>query len=754
MIRGRLAILLGLILSAGIGQGQPSFPVWERVETTGPDRLANLGDRLLVELHCTACHEAEGAVAERIRPRGASDLFLSKQRYRSDFLFSHLADPYDVDPTSRMPDLMVGRSKSERTRVAMALYSFLTDGSQTDAQAALLARGSAEQGKEIFYAVGCIACHQPPLRDASPGFNGLSAPSIGISVDGVESKFLFGGLIRFLEDRESGHGIGSAPALQLDQSEAIDVATYLADSAIDGDPKSVESDSQLIADGRRYFDLLQCGKCHEGPESRGTPISPTRSAHRIQALESLDSGCLSDKPSPGTPHYRLSSTQREAMRAAIDRIKNGGSLTLEQKIDHELMGNRCYVCHSRDGKGGPNGELLSFFRSTESDLGDEGSLPPHLTGVGRKLKRSAMQQVISGNMASRPYMLTRMPAFKHDLSVRLAEYFSTADIPSEEVPTVREHAENQVGRNMWGRALIGSSGLGCITCHRLGGNPSLGIQAIDLAHATQRLRPAWFRDYLIDPATFRPGTRMPAFWPEGQPSLPGFGGTTTRQIDSLWAYLSELDQSRMPDGIEGDEDFLLRPGTNPLVFRTFLNGVGNHAIAVGFESGIHVAFDSLHPRWAIAWSGDFLSAESTWDDRFTPLADPEGAELISIQLFEPEVGSTGFNGYRLDLESGVPEFQYTIDGISIMDVMQPVEGEPRRLRRRLSLNEAIEDDLWLDIASGRDVETLPTVWLVDEELSVQTAAKARVISGEGEARVQVQFAAGDSEKAVSIDYRW
>jgi len=248
---------------------------------------------------------------------------------------------------------------------------------------------------------------------------------------------------------------------------------------------------------------------------------------------------------------------------------------------------------------------------------------------------------------------------------------------------------------------------------------------------------------------------MPAFWPDGQPSLSGFGGATTRQIDSLWAYLSELDQSRMPDGIENTEDFLLHPGKRPLVFRTFLKGVGNHAIAVGFDSGTHMAFDSLHLRWAIAWSGDFLSAESTWDDRFTPLADPEGARLVSIQSLEPRFNSaTGFRGYRLDPKSGVPEFEYTVAGVRMRDAMQPVGAESRHLRRRLSLKETIVDGLWLDIASGRDVETLPSVWLVDGELRIETAAPVRVVSDKDGARVQVQFAGADPVKTIFIDYRW
>ena len=90
----------------------------------------------------------------------------------------------------------------------------------------------------------------------------------------------------------------------------------------------------------------------------------------------------------------------------------------------------------------------------------------------------------------------------------------------------------------------------------------------------------------------------------------------------------------------------------------------------------------------------------------------------------------------------------------MMDAMLPVGGESRHLRRRLSLKEAAGDGLWMDIASGLDVETLPAGWLVDGELRVETTAPVRVVSDNEGARVQIQFAADDPEKTIFIDYRW
>ena len=48
-----------------------------------------------------------------------------------------------------------------------------------------------------------------------------------------------------------------------------------------------------------------------------------------------------------------------------------------------------------------------------------------------------------------------------------------------------------------------------------------------------------------------------------------------------------------------------------MLLRTFMKGVGTHAIAVEYPEGIHAAFDALKVRFALAWRGRFLDAEST-----------------------------------------------------------------------------------------------------------------------------------------------
>lgn len=228
---------------------------------------------------------------------------------------------------------------------------------------------------------------------------------------------------------------------------------------------------------------------------------------------------------------------------------------------------------------------------------------------------------------------------------------------------------------MWGRGLIGQEGLGCITCHPLGGNKSLGIQSIDLSTTTSRLQPEWFRDFLINPAHFKPGTRMPSFWPDGKPSIKKFINSTERQIDSLWVYLNELEQSRLPAGMERSDDFVLVPRARPIVFRTFMEHAGLHAIAVGYQQGLHIAFDSKKNQWATVWKGAFLDAESTWDNRFTPLTKPLGTNVVRLPpefpFHSPQSNYVHtFQGYKLSPD-GTPTFLYRFGPWNIEDQIRP-----------------------------------------------------------------------------------
>lgn len=753
---GRWAVFLALM--AVSVEAAPVVLSVDRMYRDDPGRLAEAGELLLTELHCVNCHAPEGELVDRIPVTAAPDLAEAGSRLRGSFIRNWLADPRRVDAESRMPDLMAALPKTARRTNSDALAQFL--GSLAKGKPASVTAADADRGRALFHSVGCVACHAPraDFTETAAGEKVAAedVKSRSVSLEQVAAKYTVESLAGFLQSPEKARPSGRMPGMQLSVTEAADLAAYLVDGG-GSPPPSSSPDERAAYVGRRLFASVGCASCH-GVEWRGERIESELAAPSLTELAGKTGGCLSSVAEHRTPHYGLDDFQRRALVSALMNLKHVSRLAPVDFERRRMARLNCYACHQRRGVGGPDAARLKYFTSSGADLGDEGRVPPALTGVGRKLREEAMVEIISGRFPARPYMTTRMPSFPEEHARALAAGFAKADHDPREQPTPRDGEENQVGRNMWGRALLGTSGLSCITCHEFRGKKSLGIPAIDLALSPKRLRPEWFRDYLLDPARYRPGTRMPAFWPNGKPMLKGHGGKAERQIDSLWVYLTEADQSRLPDGLEKKGNFLVTPTERPVVFRTFMEEAGMHAIAVGFPEGVHAAFDAKTPRWALAWTGRFIDAEGTWDDRFTPLAVPAGTNTISIQSLPPDLGRTDFLGY-VTTRDQPPRLEYAIDGVEIHDSVRPVTGSSKRLRRTIA-RVASGAAVWVEVASGKKIAVTDAGWKVDGKLRVQPVpegakAEGRVKTAKDGQRLQFRLAPGGSEsKSLSVAYEW
>ena len=119
-------------------------------------------------------------------------------------------------------------------------------------------------------------------------------------------------------------------------------------------------------------------------------------------------------------------------------------------------------------------------------------------------------------------------------------------------------------------------------------------------------------------------------------------------------------------------DFELKPDAEkrPIIFRSFIEGVGTHAIGVGFPGGLNAAFDAKTSRWAVIWKGRFLDAMSNWQDRSMPPIKPLGTD---VKEMPPATGQRVFGGYTLG-KDGVPTFRYRENGQQVEDTLRPVKG--------------------------------------------------------------------------------
>ena len=711
----------------------PSYPLvvgFERFHRNGDADPIHGGEILLGELGCTHCHRSRDAAARRIIPRPAPILDGAGSRIRLNYLKEFLIRPQGAKPGALMPHLLAGWEPAEREAAAEALAHYLASLEAPDPAESVpeATPHDVEAGERLYHTVGCVACHAPFVsagtlhQTGSEGFTPeriqIPSPQVpSVPIADQVSKTTLGPLAGFLMDPLRIRPAGRMPPMRLSSAEARSIAAYLLEQGTDlTTTDQAEPEVERVARGRALFRELRCNACHRLDEKEIAKAL-------LPPLEELDpeapGGCLAPLPRKGVPDYELDPVQRAALAEALAGLK--GEIVRrdpEAEVRRYLEVYNCFACHQRGDQGGPEvGRAAYFLPVEELDMGNEGRLPPPLTEAGRKLTPPWLRKVLEGSGMVRPYLRVRMPDYS-PAAETLADALIRAD-KNLELPATDTSGTLHHHRNRYGRRLMGADGLNCINCHGLRGHPSTGMPALDLAGTLERLQPDWFKRYLLDPDSSRPGTLMPTYFEAGKGTLTEvLDGDADKQIEAILTYLKELDQTRLPVGMEPKEFFDLVPGDRPILLRTFMEGVGTHAIAVGFPQGIHFAFDALDVRSKLLWRGRFLNAESTWSNRFTPFVRPLSEDLAKLPHVMPlaslkggltpwpdrtgEAAGYRMGGFRIS-PSGEPTFLYSFREITVEERLIP-SRDSTWFRRTLELT-GDGDSVWFLAARAPKIES-------------------------------------------------
>lgn len=684
---------------------------------------------LLTELNCTACHQSEN---KNLAPKGAPDLRGVGSRLTKSQIKTTILNPHGIKQGTTMPQMLHGYGSEERQQIATAIAAFLTTQKQKfpELKATGLIpvkhefwlKGNVENGGKLYHSVGCVACHaadeeydtdgtQPSSLDklleqldpeelAELGLSGKARTVKSVPHGELNSKYSLLSLSHFLHNPQRTRPAGRMPNLKLQPTEAADIAAYLLrnqrpQQAKDALPALAPVDADLAAQGKKYFTELGCANCHQLPG-----VEPKQIAKNLEELNfDAERSCLG-APVGEQPLYSLSQEQVDAFRnsgvpsKAAELTRNAHQLKMLQL--------NCFACHERNDLGGVGRKRQQYFETVgHVDIGDEGRLPPQLTHVGKKLTPGWFKKVLDGKGDIRPHMTIRMPIFPADKMKDLPKQLAIAD-------EVNAATEAKVFSELTGLAEPGRELLntGCIQCHPLRGESLASVVGTDLNGVHQRVRPAWFNEFLHNPIALKKRTRMPTFFPNGISSNPDLlDGNVDRQIAAIWTYLKENTNHPLPEKIleARSKNFELVPTDKPIVLRTFMKEAGLHAIAVGFPEKVNFAFDSENCRLVEAWKGRFLDAHGTWYNRFTPLAEPLGTEQIEfpwglspgrfnggaegeIENFK-RLSKKSFEGYQLD-KMGIPTFRYNMAGYSIEERIAP--DDQGNLHRQIKISSAIE----------------------------------------------------------------
>ena len=727
-----------------------------------PDEVVH-GLVLIQKFNCIACHATESLQSFPVAAKLAPRLQWSSEHLNPDYIKAFVQNPHAIKPGSTMPDLMSQMDDAKRTAAAEAITHYLISKTQNEFQVPVVDSESASRGHALFHQVGCVACHSP--RAATGDEQPVSETT---PLGNLSKKYSLAGLTEFLEDplvvRPSGH----MPNMVLSHREAVDLSNFLlqvpagagaTELAIQATDWSV--DDELVAKGKALFAEQNCIKCHTdfmaGESDMQAAVAPALAKLNVQT------GCLSSKGG-AWPVFDLQDDERKSIQAAL--AQHPVTLNDTQRIEGTLYAYNCTACHSRGDLGGVAVDRNPHFQTTNLNLGDQGRIPPTLTGVGAKLNRKWLRDVLVNRRSIRPCMNTRMPQFGEQNVGHLLDLFEANDDLAE---TRFAEFEDQKAMRKKGHELAGHKGLNCVACHTYQYKTSDTMPAVDLTEMTERLKKDWFYQYMLTPQSFSPNTVMPSFWPGGKAIRPDIEGSPEDQIEALWQYLIDGRQARAPSGVVREPLEIVVADEARMLRRSY-PGIGKRGIGVGYPGNVNIAFDAEQMRLAAIWRGKFAEAGGVWRGQGSgkvrllgrPIEFAKGPDLDSDEqpwiVDDTRPPDHQFKGYTLD-QARQPTFRYTLDSVNVQDFCEPLElGGQVQLQRTVTMNSSEQQTgLRFRIATASEIEESDDVFTLDDKLQIQIVSEQEVkVVDDGEQKhLQLQFDIAPNEpQQLILRYLW
>jgi len=762
-----------------------------------PDAVAAThGRRLFHSRGCAHCHSPRDERGKELEPTASVPLGALEVKYGFKGLVAFLERPHAVRPSGRMPDLQLGRQEIERiahyllqdTRVPGGLSYTLFQGKVWEGIDGENVRAE-RAGHADGFGAGSLA---KPSHHSAIQYRGwlrvtkggrhafhLTANGALLELDGNQvfqlkpsdrrgPKTMEG----FADLAPGWHAIrldyyhtGHEPRFSLEMDGPDIPRAPIDPSRLSVSTNDIPAhepfrvDAGLAEVGRRHFEQLGCARCHDD-------VQVTSSPHVAWAKLDVRRGCLSGGPGPW-PRFDLSPQQREWMGLAWARAERP-ELDDRQQVGKTLAALNCVACHERAGLGGPRPERVALFTGTQPSLGDQGRIPPPLTGVGAKLTPGWLGEVLLRDGRQRDYLDARMPRFGEANVVHLVGLLAKVDVL--EPASIPDLAHDQEVKDA-GHALVGATGLHCIACHMFNGQKPGEFGALDMARAPERLRKNWFHLYLRQPARFHPTTIMPAYWPDGRPgSVQVLGGDAGKQIEAIWAYLSEGQRAKKPLGLSRESNEVIVADMAEICRGQ--GPVGYRGIGVGYPERIHLCFDAGEMALRQLWKGEFASVSP---GHFRPRGSdlitlPPGVPFHTLATLEddwpakrktnhafPQDHGYQFRGYHLDARRR-PTFRYQFGNVAVEDFFEDVRNAEGKayFRRSLRLeNQGEPVSFHFRAAAGKDVRRRSDHEFTCDTLNVRiiSAHSGTVRDGEhGDVLVPLSLPRGQT--VLSLEYQW
>lgn len=222
-----LCFTVYLVAQAPVAHAAPPVVAgYHRLKDEAKADPAALGELLLGELNCLACHKADDN--QRVLTKGAPDLANIGARATPQWLRAYLSDPEKVKPGATMPDVFhASEAQAKDGAVDFLTHYLVTLGNGPVKPSA--EEGNAilvERGKTLYHTVGCVACHDPEVKKP-----GDKLPSVPLGE--LAGKTTVDQLAAFLLDPLKARPHSRMPSSNLTRGEAVSIAVYLLRAQID-----------------------------------------------------------------------------------------------------------------------------------------------------------------------------------------------------------------------------------------------------------------------------------------------------------------------------------------------------------------------------------------------------------------------------------------------------------------------------------------------------------------------------------------
>jgi mono/diheme cytochrome c family protein/predicted nucleic acid-binding Zn-ribbon protein len=553
--------------------------------------ILNEGAALVDAVGCYGCHPIDGFPNDR---KMGPELEHLPVKTNPGWVMAWLQYPKEMRPETSMPNFWPEANDASLSAEERARYAERRDR-EVEAITAYLwkhasgpegylepapPQGDAARGRELVESVGCYGCHAVTDDDPVRTVRGSATRAVAPTLAGIADKTHYEWLYNWVKDPARLWHDTSMPSLRLSSQEAADVATYLMTLSRGQRYETPElfRNESLLAEraeqGRQLIAEYGCFGCHDiGGFENAQRIGAELTDFGRKAKDLLDFGNAITNPREKSwenwtrlklsnprayrtmraPMYMpdfdftpdevhrisvfLKSRRNEPRPAPYNVMLDPRNRTIADGY-RTLLRYNCHGCHVIDGEGGH-----IFDRYEENpNMG-----PPEIFTLGAKTQPDWLFHFLRDpSMVNvRPWLDVRMPSFHWhgDEASQLVSYFNERDeapYPFIDVQVSADAEQIAAGRIMFEQ-------LQCNRCHLTGDTlpPNVDMDAVsaNLGLARDRLRPEWIPEWLADPAAKQPGSRMPAFWPDGMTQFPDLlGGDAQAQMEAVAAYLLSRTQ--------------------------------------------------------------------------------------------------------------------------------------------------------------------------------------------------------------------